>query len=430
MLRFTIFVMGVHGAVLLAMLGLLSGRRWAAQLVPLMLGFTMISIGKSTFMPNDAWKAAYRLVRVGARLVAVLVGVVLLGAALYEHIGAWRDRRVLKQIGRSVDIGGRTLNIHCTGEGSPTVIFVSARTAPGYVWTPTQRGVSAFTRACWYDRADLGWSDAGPDPAWGDAAARDLHRLVQNAGLRPPLVLVGHSFGGYVIRLYHHAYPGEASGMVFVDTALEDAGTIPGMPHRERPPIPRAVILGLSTVLGRLGMIRFLASDPGPPPKHWSADEWNMLSRLRRQRNILLADAKVGPGRATDDLVRATGGLEEMPLIVLTQGNPSSPSSAAPGVLRGWVDLQRRFAQRSRRGRQVLVRDSGHGMPEEAPDAIISAVREIVTTVRSATAPTFALRAPADKPAGSLRLTCERRLVLRLAALAQDIRRVTGPPHF
>jgi uncharacterized membrane protein len=45
MLRFTVFVMAVHGAVLLAVLGLLSGRWWAAQLVPLMLGFTMISIG-------------------------------------------------------------------------------------------------------------------------------------------------------------------------------------------------------------------------------------------------------------------------------------------------------------------------------------------------------------------------------------------------
>ena len=329
-----------------------------------------------------AWTAAYRLVRLAFKLVVILAALVLLAAAIYEHIGAWRDSRVLKQIGRSVDVGGRGLNIHCTGAGSPTVVFVSARTAPGYVWTPTQRGVSAFTRACWYDRADLGWSDSGPDPAWGDAAARDLHRLVQNAGLRPPFVLVGHSFGGHVIRLYHHAYPGEASGMVFVDAAHEDAGTIQGMPHRERPPIPRSVIHGLSIVLGRLGMMRFLASPPGPPPKDWTAAEWDTLARLRRQRNVLLADAKVGPGRATDDLVRSAGGLEDMPLIVLTQGNPSSPSSAAPGVLPGWVDLQGRLAKRSRRGRQVLVPDSGHGIPVEAPDAIISAVREIVTTVR------------------------------------------------
>jgi pimeloyl-ACP methyl ester carboxylesterase len=170
--------------------------------------------------------------------------------------------------------------------------------------------------------------------------------------------------------------------MVFVDAALEDADTIPGMPHRERPPIPRSVTLGMSMVLGRLGLVRFMTAEPGSPPKHWTGDEWDILARLRRQRNLLLADAKVGPGRATGDLVRSTGGLEEMPLIVLTQGNPSSPSSASPDVLRGWVDLQRQLAERSHRGRQVVVPGSGHGMPEEAPDAIVSAVREIVTSVR------------------------------------------------
>ena len=331
---------------------------------------------------NASWRRARRLARLVARTLSIVAAVALLAAATYEQIGAWRDARVLTQIGRSVDVGGRTLNIHCVGEGSPTVVFVSGRTAPGYVWTPTQRGVSAFTRACWYDRADTGWSDSGPDPAWGDQAARDLHHLVQNAGIARPLVLAGPSFGGHVVRLYHHSFRGEVAGMVLVDAALEDAGTIQGMPHRERPPIPRSVICGLSIVVGRLGMMRFLASDPGPPPKYWTAAEWDVLARLRRQRKVLLADAKVGPGHATDDLVRSAGGLEDMPLIVLTQGTHSSPSSAAPGVLGGWVDLQGRLAERSRRGRQVLVPDSGHAIPEEAPDAVIGAVREIVTTVR------------------------------------------------
>ena len=328
------------------------------------------------------WPQARRLTVLVAKAVAIIAALAILAAATYEQVGAWRDGHVLKQVGQSVDVGGRTLNIHCVGHGSPAVVFVSGRTAPGYVWTPAQRGVSAFTRACWYDRADIGWSEAGPDPAWGDQAAQDLHHLVQNAGVARPLVLVGHSYGGHVIRLYHQAYRGDVAGIVFVDAAHEDAGTIRGMPHRERPPIPRAVIRSLSIVLGRLGMMRLLASAPGPPPKDWTAAEWDVLARLRRQRNVLLADAKVGPGRATDDLVRLAGGLEDMPMIVLTQGDLSSASSAAPGVLGGWMDLQRRLAGRSRRGRQVLVPDSGHAIPEEAPDAVIDAVREIVTTVR------------------------------------------------
>ena len=310
----------------------------------------------------------FRLVTRIAKWTAVAVAVVIGAAAVYEPVAAWRDRRVLTQIGRSVDIGGRSLNIHCVGTGRPTVVFVSGRTAPGYVWTPVQRGVSTFTRACWYDRADLGWSDHGPDPAWGDQAARDLHALVERAGIARPIVLVGHSFGGYVIRLYHHAYPGEVSGLVFVDAAMEDAGRIRGMPHRDPPPVPRPVIRGLSMVLGRLGMMRMLATDPGPPLNGWSAEEWDILARLGRQRNVLMADAQVGPEIATAGQVRAAGGLEDMPLIVLTQGQ-------GPG---GWSDLQRELAMRSRRGRQVLVPNVGHGIHMEAPGVVVDAVREIV----------------------------------------------------
>lgn len=336
-------------------------------------------------MPEGGvWRPVRRVACLIAKAVAIVGALAMVTAATYERIGSWRDGKVLKQIGRSVDVGGRSLNLHCVGEGNPTVVFVSGRTAPGYVWTPTQRGVSAFTRSCWYDRADIGWSDSGPDPAWGEQAARDLHQLTRNAGLKAPLVLVGHSFGGYIIRLYHQWYPGEVSGMVLVDAAHEDAGTIQGMPHRDRPPVPRSAIRGLSFFLGHLGMMRFLASDPGPPPQHWSANEWDTLARLRRQRKVLLADAKVGPEHATAEQVRSAAGLEDMPLVVLTQGRPIQDSaSVAAKVRRGWVDLQRRLAERSRRGRQILVPSSGHGIPVEAPEAVISAVREIVMTVRN-----------------------------------------------
>jgi pimeloyl-ACP methyl ester carboxylesterase len=206
---------------------------------------------------------------------------------------------------------------------------------------------------------------------------------VSNAPLDRPLVLVGHSFGGYIIRLYHHAYPGEVAGMVFADAAHEDAGTIAGIPHRERPDVPRWVIRGLSAVMGRLGMMRVMAADAGAPPAHWSADEWDVLSRLRRQRNMVMADAKVGPEDATADMVRAAGGLDDMPMVVLTQGRAiRDPQSVEAAVRRGWIDLQRQHAQRSRRGRHVIVTDSGHGIPQDAPGAIVEAVGQVVSMIR------------------------------------------------
>ena len=121
-------------------------------------------------------------------------------------------------------------------------------------------------------------------------------------------------------------------------------------------------------ILGRLGMIRLMAADPGPPLPGWRAEEWDILARLRRQRKVLMADAQVGPERATADQVRATGGLDDMPMIVLTQGQGPS----------GWGELQREFAMRSRRGRQVVVPKTSHGLHMEAPGVVVDAVREIV----------------------------------------------------
>jgi len=328
-------------------------------------------------------KSAARLVAVAAKILGGLFLSAIVLGAIYEHVAAWQDARMLKQVGRSVDIGRRSLNLYCIGQGSPTVVFEGGRDAPGYVWTPTQRGVAQFTRACWYDRAGLGWSDPGPDPAWGDAAARDLHRLIAAAGLAPPFVLVGHSFGGYVIRLYNHMYPGQVAGMVFVDAALEDAGTIAGMPHRDRPPLPRWAINALSVVLGQLGMMRLVTPSPGPRPGDWSAQEWDVLTRLRRQRKVLLADAHLGPEKTTADLMRWVDSLGDMPIIVLTQGRIYQNSNSVEAqVQRSWIQLQRQFARQSTRGRQIIVTNSGHGIPLSAPDTVIAAVRAMIAGLR------------------------------------------------
>ena len=94
------------------------------------------------------------------RLLKVLIAVIVLATAAgftYEQIGRSQDRKRLPpQVGRSVDIGGRTLNIYCSGVGSPAVIFESGGNDPGYDWVLVQPNVARFTRACWYDRAGVG----------------------------------------------------------------------------------------------------------------------------------------------------------------------------------------------------------------------------------------------------------------------------------
>ena len=124
--------------------------------------------------------------------------------------------------GRLVDVGPHRLHIHCTGRGSPAVVFESGLGGTWLDWARVQPEVSRFTRACSYDRAGYGWSERGPEPRDASRIAGELDRLLDNANVPPPYVLVGHSFGGLAVRLLAARKERHAvSGLVLVDAAHE-----------------------------------------------------------------------------------------------------------------------------------------------------------------------------------------------------------------
>jgi len=121
--------------------------------------------------------------------------------------------------GRLLDIGGRRLHLHCTGQGSPTVILVAGGGAYAIDWTLVQPRLAAITRVCSYDRAGLGWSDPGPADETVEQTVSDLHRLLAAAGERGPFLLAGASIGGIYIRAYQHAFPTEVTGLAFLNSS-------------------------------------------------------------------------------------------------------------------------------------------------------------------------------------------------------------------
>jgi pimeloyl-ACP methyl ester carboxylesterase len=145
-----------------------------------------------------------------------------IAGALYEMIGRWRDAHRFPQRGHLVEAGSIRMNIDCSGQGSPTVILESGSGGPSVDWLMVQPEVAKFARVCSYDRAGYGWSDSGPEPRSALQIARELKRLLQAAGERGPYVLVGHSMGGYDIRVYTGQYPNDVVGVVPVDASHED----------------------------------------------------------------------------------------------------------------------------------------------------------------------------------------------------------------
>jgi pimeloyl-ACP methyl ester carboxylesterase len=120
-------------------------------------------------------------------------------------------------LGKLIDVGGYKVHLYCTGAGSPTVVIVGA--GYSFDWGLVQPEVASITQVCAYDHSGIAWSDDGP----ADSCAlrvREIHEALKNAGIKGPYVLVGHSLGAVVARLYAGQYPNDVAGLVFVDHAI------------------------------------------------------------------------------------------------------------------------------------------------------------------------------------------------------------------
>jgi pimeloyl-ACP methyl ester carboxylesterase len=157
---------------------------------------------------------------IGSRvLLAALAGALLTSPAVAETADDGAEFSVPHQ---RIDIGGRKLNLYCDGEGAPVVVFDSPAGAAGWNWFKVFPAVARHARACIYDRAGLGFSDASRRPSDSANAVEDLHALLRAAAIPGPYLLVGSSYGAMHVQLYAYRYPSEIAGLVLVDGQNED----------------------------------------------------------------------------------------------------------------------------------------------------------------------------------------------------------------
>jgi pimeloyl-ACP methyl ester carboxylesterase len=142
----------------------------------------------------------------------------ILAGFIYQCIGTHRDRLRYAGAGRWVTIGrGCRLYLLEQGSGGPTVIFEAGIGATNLNWRHIQKAVSRFTGTASYDRGGLGFSSRCQTARTPANIAVELHDLLERAEIKPPYILVGHSFGGLVMRRFALLYPDEISGVVLVD---------------------------------------------------------------------------------------------------------------------------------------------------------------------------------------------------------------------
>ncbi len=317
----------------------------------------------------------------------MMVGIVLLLAISgisYQAVETRADARRFHREGKLVDVGGYKLNIDCNGQGSPVVVLESGLETPAKGWWLVQPGISKFTRVCSYDRAGYGWSDPGPMPRKLSQIVQELHALLQNAGEKPPYIFVGHSFGKGSVLLYNKLYPNDVAGMVLVEggpAKLKLPDSIRAMSQADLK--RRQQNRRFASVLYFFGISRFLARKDIERADESTYDrEW--YYEAIQPKFIRATTSEVENGSSGDSEAELAGApaLGDKPLVVLIAGKGMwglpLTSQDWVDVRKSWVDGQIQLAQHlSRRGKWLIVSDSTHMIPDERPDAIVDAVREI-----------------------------------------------------
>ena len=209
------------------------------------------------------------LSRVRRILVLSAAGLIALGAigAMGQIIATEMDKRKFPPPGERVDVGGYRMHIYCAGTGSPTVILDGASVDTVSSWQWVQAEIAQVTRVCAYDRPGLGWSDLGPEPRDANQNTGQLHMLLDRSVVKPPYVLVGHSFGGLYVRLYAAQYTNEVMGVVLVEGLHPDFRSRLHQP--ESMPNADEGMFSAAPIAARIGLLRlltFLPVDPDLPP--------------------------------------------------------------------------------------------------------------------------------------------------------------------
>jgi pimeloyl-ACP methyl ester carboxylesterase len=288
-------------------------------------------------------------------------------SALPETAGS-RDFAGLVEIG-----GGRKIYLDCRGAGSPAVVLVSGLKGSAGDWDIAEKpgptvfaGVAKFTRVCAYDRPGTpvgekpSRSDPVRQPITAEDSVADLHALLRAAGVAGPYVLVGHSYGGLVVRLYGSTHPDDVSGLVLIDALTE------GLRDAET-------------------------------PEQWAMQRVLMEGDIREALR-LYPDLERNDPDLSFDQARAAPPLRPLPLIVLSADRPwgpQVPSMIAAGVLPadvppdfGYItdaaqkQAQEKLAKFVPNAEHIINTNSGHEIHKEQPQLVIDAIREVVDAVR------------------------------------------------
>lgn len=281
-------------------------------------------------------------------------------------------------------------------------MFDAALGASSLSWALVEPEVAGFARTCVYDRAGFGWSDPGPLPRTAGRAADELYTALRAAGESPPWVLVGHSYGGLVARIFAARYRADVAAMILVDPAHPEDWLEPAPKEQAR------IDLGVRACrqgerAARLGVARFVSWLVGIGALQAARSIVNVFSRgaLASSLDEIIAPLfKLPPevrapvrnfwtrpcffealssqiasmSETSHEVIDSSaGGYGDLPLVTITRAN------ADEHTRRRQEDL----ARLSSRGRHIVASAGGHWIPLDDPGSVVETIRDVWSQIRS-----------------------------------------------
>jgi len=292
-----------------------------------------------------------------ARRAGKALAAIALGLSLSIALGGLMSAvAAAKSPGRMVDIGGRSLNLVCSGPaGAPGPLVVLEAGAFGLSadFGAIQEGLAARgVRSCAYDRAGLGRSDPGPRPRHSEAIVSDLEKLLAASGEEGPLVMVGHSMAGLHLRLFTARNRDRVQGLVLLDAAAPEASDIPMAASWIARFADASRLAGGAASLGLFKPLTLIMGDGIGLPPVARADKKRAFASGRHNRwaaeevSLWMASSQQGKAVAPYD--------PPLPVGVVTAGPPRK------GPLSEWKRFQAAPARNSVSGFHINIDQASH----------------------------------------------------------------------
>lgn len=271
---------------------------------------------------------------------------------------------IAEPTGDKVSLGTHRLHVECRGEGSVTILFEPGLGGHALEWRPVENLLADRARTCTYDRAGYAWSDRSPFAHHAAQLAREADQLLDALGVDGPLILVGHSFGGFIVRQLARLREAQMIGLVLVDASHEDQ-------------FDRLEAMGDRHVLPRGP--NFVVSPIAVPEGLPDALQRRVAAFSRMHKSYAAIHDELAAFRRSAEQLQEDHEVVDYPVRVLRRGlelYTGHDDSARKNAL--WRELQADLATLSHDGRVIVAVGSGHHIHVDQPELVAGVITELL----------------------------------------------------